>query len=106
LPPSKLNIIFRFEQNLKTKLQQKCNAHQSEETFLLKSFKFFDFKNSGEVDYPTFQRAIAKIGVMVDDNDLQEFFSAYDSNGNGRIDYKEFTDIIFGKAVVQNQQQQ
>jgi len=75
-------------------------AHQSEETFLLRSFKFFDFKNSGEVDYPTFQKAIAKMGVMADESDLQEFFKVYDTNSNNRIDYKEFSDIVFGKAAV------
>jgi EF-hand domain pair len=74
-------------------------AHQSEETFLLRSFKFFDFKNSGEVDFTTFHKAIAKIGVMVDESDLQEFFKVYDTNSNNRIDYKEFCDIVFGKAL-------
>jgi Ca2+-binding EF-hand superfamily protein len=78
-------------------------AHQSEETFLLRSFKFFDFKNSGEVDFPTFQKAIAKMGVMVDDSDLAEFFKVYDSNGNNRIDYKEFSDIIFGRRLPNQQ---
>jgi EF-hand domain pair len=66
----------------------------------MKSFKFFDFKNSGEVDYPTFQRAIAKIGVAVDDSDLADYFMAYDTNGNGRLDYKEFTNIVFGRQAA------
>jgi Ca2+-binding EF-hand superfamily protein len=90
--------VFRFEKNLKTKLQQKCTARENEEGCLLKSFKFFDFKNCGEVDFTTFQRAIAKIGVHVDDSDLADFFRLYDSNGNGQLDYKEFTEIVFGKA--------
>ena len=64
----------------------------------MKSFKFFDLSNSGEVDYPAFQKAIAKMGVAVEDGDLGQFFQLYDSNGNGRLDYKEFSDIIFGKA--------
>ena len=45
---------FRFEQQIKEKLSQKCIANQSEEDFLIMSFMFFDFSNSGEVDYPTF----------------------------------------------------
>jgi len=53
------------------------------------------------VDFPTFQRAIAKMGVVVDDSDLEEFFRVYDSNGNGRLDYKEFSDVIFSKAIAQ-----
>ena len=69
----------------------------------MKSFKFFDFSNSGEVDYPTFQRAIAKMGVAVEDSDLQQFFQMYDSNGNGKLDYKEFSDIVFGKSQPSGQ---
>ena len=65
---------------------------------MIRSFKFFDISNAGEVDYPTFQKAIAKMGVVVDDSDLQQFFSIYDSNGSGTLDYKEFSDIVFGKA--------
>lgn len=71
---------------------------------MLRSFKFFDFKNSGEVDFATFQRAIAKIGVAVDDSDIADFFRLYDSNENGKLDYKEFSDIIFGKLSVQSPQ--
>lgn len=70
----------------------------------MRSFKFFDIKNSGEVDLPTFKRAIAKIGIVVDDEDLSEFFKLYDSNGSGTVDYKEFSDIVFGKARVSQQQ--
>ena len=40
------------------------------------------------------------MGVMVDESDLQEFFKVYDTNTNNRIDYKEFSDIVFGKALV------
>lgn len=53
------------------------------------------------MDFPTFQRAIAKMGVVVDESDLEEFFRIYDSNGNGRLDYKEFSDVVFGKAAAQ-----
>ena len=67
---------------------------------MIKSFKFFDISNSGEVDFPTFQRAIAKMGVVVDDSDLEEYFRVYDSNNSNTLDYKEFSDIVFGKAQV------
>ena len=40
------------------------------------------------------------MGVMADESDLQEFFKVYDTNSNNRIDYKEFSNIVFGKAVV------
>lgn len=64
----------------------------------MKCFKFFDFANSGEVNFPTFSRAIAKMGVVVEDEDLQDFFGYYDMNDNGTLDYNEFSSIIFQKA--------
>jgi len=39
------------------------------------------------------------MGVMADESDLQEFFKVYDTNSNNRIDYKEFSNIVFGKSV-------
>jgi Ca2+-binding EF-hand superfamily protein len=67
---------------------------------LIRSFKFFDFKSTGEVDYSSFLKAVAKIGVNADQSDLLAFFNAYDTNGNGSLDYKEFTEIVFGRAQV------
>ena len=67
---------------------------------MVKSFKFFDISNSGEVEFPTFQKAIAKMGVVVEASDLEEYFRIYDSNNSGTLDYKEFSDIVFGKAQV------
>ena len=70
---------------------------------MVKSFKFFDIQGSGEVDLGTFQKAIAKMGVVVDENDLSRFFGMYDTNRSGTLDYKEFSDVVFGKAQVQSQ---
>jgi Ca2+-binding EF-hand superfamily protein len=88
-------LVSRFEQQLKLKLEQKCTSNQSTEGFLVKAFKFFDFANSGEVNFQTFSRAIAKMGVVVEDEDLSGFFEYYDRNGNGTLDYNEFTAVIF-----------
>ena len=40
------------------------------------------------------------MGVVVDESDLEEFFRIYDNNNSGTLDYKEFSDIVFGKAQV------
>lgn len=52
------------------------------------------------MDFPTFQKAIAKIGVAVDESDLQDFFRSYDTNGTNTLDYKEFSDIVFGRIKI------
>jgi Ca2+-binding EF-hand superfamily protein len=55
-----------FEDQLKEKLTKKCPSNQSEETFLVKCFKFFDIRNKGEVDFEQFYRAVEKIGVIIE----------------------------------------
>ncbi len=37
------------------------------------------------------------MGVVVDEDDLEEFFRIYDVNNNGTLEYKEFADAVFGK---------
>lgn len=54
-----------FERELKNKLAQKASGAQSEETVLLKSFKYFDLNNNGTVEPEEFAKAIEKIGIMI-----------------------------------------
>ena len=39
--------MYRFERELKSKLAQKANAHNTEEATLTKAFKYFDLDNNG-----------------------------------------------------------
>ena len=64
----------------------------------MRAFKFFDISNTGEVDFAVFVKAIAKMGVIVEEEDLEAFFRIYDSNQSNSLDYKEFSDIVFGRA--------
>ena len=38
---------------------------QSEETVLMKAFKYFDLNNNGVVEPEEFAKAIEKIGIMI-----------------------------------------
>jgi hypothetical protein len=38
-----------------------------------------------------------KIGLYYTPEQLQPLFKAYDSDGSGALDYKEFSAIIFGE---------
>ena len=94
-------------------MSQKCPATQEESQFLTKTFKFFDIQNQGSVTKDQFGRAITKIGVVLADGmvsrslinkictncgsleqDLDMIFEYYDRSGDGRIDYKEFSQIL------------
>ncbi|CAG9332419.1 unnamed protein product [Blepharisma stoltei] len=90
-------IRSKFEKELKEKLSQKTPGNLSEETFLLKTFRFFDLDNSKTVSKQEWVRAIEKIGVIVDDpQQLDELFDIYDESKDGFLDYREFIASIFG----------
>jgi Ca2+-binding EF-hand superfamily protein len=51
---------------MKAKIMQKCPPTQGEDTFLAKTFKFFDIQNKGAVSFEQFYRAVEKIGVTTE----------------------------------------
>lgn len=56
------NVRQQFEKELKTKLNQKSTAHMSDESVLLKAFKYFDLDNSGAVSQKEWLKALERIG--------------------------------------------
>jgi Ca2+-binding EF-hand superfamily protein len=88
----------KFEKELVLKLQQKSTAHVSEETILMRSFKYFDLDNSGFVSFEEWIRAIEKIGVVLPEGtNLREIFTLYDTDSSGELDYREFIAGVFGE---------
>lgn len=88
--------MSRFEGELKEKLLQKSNHKLTEEACLIKMFKYFDIFDKGSVDLNDFMKAMEKIGLYYSKQELEPLFRAYDSDGSGNLDYKEFSAIIFG----------
>ena len=87
----------QFENELKVKLQQKATSYVSEETILMRSFKYFDLDNSGYVSLEEWIKAVEKIGVVVPSRpQLEELFHAYDTSGDNQLDYTEFVAAVFG----------
>lgn len=111
-PRQSFNTHCSFEKQLRDKLTQKTNSFQSEETILIKAFRFFDLDNSGTVEFAEFAKAIQKIGIQISglnvcslfrcynnySKQLKELFDYYDVNHNGSLDYKEFASIVFNNA--------
>jgi Ca2+-binding EF-hand superfamily protein len=91
------NYRAQFENELREKLTQKSTAHMSEETVLLRAFKYFDLDNSGCVSLNEWVKAIEKIGVVVENPQLlEQLFRIYDTDRSGELDYQEFAASIFG----------
>jgi hypothetical protein len=67
----------------------------------MKSFKYFDLNDSGEVEPDEFAKAIEKIGIMIPTKqDLDALFSIYDVDGSGSLTYKEFSSAVFNKPAT------
>ena len=87
----------QFENEVRLKLQQRATSYVSEETLMMRSFKYFDLDNSGFVTIEEWIKAIEKIGVVLPNpGQLEELFHAYDTSGDGQLDYAEFIAAVFG----------
>ena len=95
--------VFRFETELKDKLLQKSNAKLTEEACLIKMFKYFDIYDKGSVSLPDFMKTLEKTGLYYSEKDMAPLFKQYDLDGNGALDYKEFSAAIFGVDNMKGQ---
>ena len=91
----------KFIKELKNKLNQKCYGNTSEETVLVRAFKYFDLDNTGLSDVETFLKTVKKIGITsFDDDEIIEIFNIFDTNNKGEIDYREFVSELFGNKSL------
>jgi Ca2+-binding EF-hand superfamily protein len=78
----------QFEADLKAKLSQKSSAHTTEESVLIKAFKYFDLDNSGTVSQKEWLQTLERVGInSVDRQGLLTLFDAYDADKSGALDY-------------------
>ena len=90
---------------MQSKLLQKSNHKLTEEACLVKMFKYFDIFDRGTVNFPDFLRTVEKIGLYYSQHELEPLFHEYDLDGNGHLDYKEFSAVVFGNRDTLNGQQ-
>jgi Ca2+-binding EF-hand superfamily protein len=82
------------------KVALKSNSFTSEEAFLVKSLKFFDIYNTGELDFSNFFRSIEKIGVIIEKETLQFVFdNFYDQAHTGKLNIKNWAKNVVSQAV-------
>lgn len=64
------DLRLDFERELKFKISQKGKASQTDETTLIRAFRYFDLDNSGTVSQDEFLKAVQKIGVTSFENEV------------------------------------
>lgn len=61
----------------------------------MKSLKFFDIYNKGELDFNNFYRSIEKIGIIIEKETLQYIFdNFYDQDKTGLINIKTWAKLV------------
>lgn len=56
--------LTSFEKDFKNKVNLKASQRQSEETVIVKTFRYFDLNDTGRVGKREFVKAVDKIGVV------------------------------------------
>ncbi|WAR25817.1 CALM-like protein [Mya arenaria] len=61
---------------------------------IVDAFRVFDSDGNGSISKPELRDAIATLGTKVNEQELDELMAAADINGDGNINYEEFTKMI------------
>jgi len=70
---------------------------------LIKSLKFFDIYNTGDLDFNNFFRSVEKIGVIIEKETLQYIFdNFYDSAQTGKLNIKTWAKNVVSQTVPDN----
>ena len=91
----------KFIKEPKNKLNQKSYGSVTEETVLIRAFRYFDLDNTGKADELSFLKTINKIGITsFEEDEIIEIFHLYDVDNTGEIDYKEFASELFANKSL------
>ena len=58
------------------------------------AFKIFDRDGNGYIDLKELKTVITRMGEPLSDKEADEIFRAADLNGDGKLDYDEFVQMI------------
>lgn len=89
----------QLEKQLREKVALKTHNKMSDEAYLVKAIKFFDIYNCGYVTYEQFHQAMERIGIYYTLEEIWPIVQCYDTEGRGKIDYVDFTRVIYDNPV-------
>ena len=55
--------------------------------------------DSGAVNPEEFSKALERFGIVLNAEDLKEFFRTFDKDRSGAIDYNEFVEAVFSEEI-------
>ena len=96
---SDLQQIFEYE--IKRKLTERARNPADELRILMNGFKFYDFDYAGKLDKNNWVKGILRTGLSgFSQTDLFSLFDSYDINKSGFIDYKNYSNYIYGREEL------
>lgn len=91
--------LDRLEEMLRRKVAEKTRGAAGEAGVLRKAFRFFDADESNRITMDEFRRALEVFGIPLERRHTEGFFSRYDPNGDGMIQYDEFIQTILPDSL-------
>jgi len=67
---------------------------ESREFHVMKTFELFGAPETGKVTVDKFPEAMKALGQKLDDAELQSTLVRVDKDGDGKIDYNEFKNVL------------
>ncbi|XP_028403666.1 EF-hand calcium-binding domain-containing protein 7-like isoform X2 [Dendronephthya gigantea] len=75
----------------------KQERHNSKKDLVL-AFKKMDINNDGFISFSELKKALTMYGEKMSESEVQEILDEADDNGDGRLDYEEFCDMLMSTA--------
>lgn len=75
-------------------MMKKKATEVDEEADLREAFKLFDRNRDGFIDMKELKKVTSMLGTMLTKEELEEFMSEADVDGNGKLDYDEFVKML------------
>ena len=100
-------LIKKFIKELKHKIHIKSNTSIAPEKTLLESFKYYDFRKTGNIDYKTFTKMVKiKLSINIFRNEelmiIYDYFQNKFDSGKNSIIYREFVKDLYNVDVTLN----
>lgn len=73
------------------------SKRRTEEEEMRQAFKVFDLDGNGYIDARELKMTMCNLGENLSDKDIKHMMKLADKNGDGRIDYEEFINMMYNK---------
>ena len=88
-----------------TLLMSKRLKATEQEDNLQDAFNIFDESGNGEIVASNLFNVLSKLGENITLEEINEMIIQIDINGDGKIDYSEFVQLMTGKTAVKNKKE-